>query len=333
MSDTINREALDSREPLLGLSETRTNTQDRIEAAADTDDIYAALDLLYPQAEVLQRTADFLDEVNFADIAQGRKWAVALFEGSDPRSMIAKRVETERFSTFFKTHPLKHYTDYSIYDDSSLFVAVIDTEHPEGPRPASALRIVRNSDKGFKSINSLASTDSEENPWVQDLEAVMGSNIVGNRAQLKLIIENALGMDRDASKTWAIESMAVLDEYAGRHGLVGEASFPLYAVCLQESNRAGINTWISIQDIKPLMQMQTLFNEPWQWLTLPPRAYDGPFPTIPASIPNMQEAQQVLRTADPDMGALLIDGDGLQDTYVMPTELQGAEYLEKIASK
>lgn len=304
--------------------------ESRREEAANTDDIIDAVEVLFPTDSVVRYTEELLDETDFYQKCEGRRWAVMVLAGTDPRSDIAKRVEVERFSTYFGTHPLKHVIDYGPYDASSIFVTVVDTQHPDGPKPASALRIVKNSEKGFKTINSLASPDEAENPWANDIKAVVGEFGYEDRDRIKSVIEKAMHMV--PGTTWAIESMAALEEYAKRHGVFGGPSFPLYAVCLQLSNRAEISTWISIQDLKPLMQMQELFSDPWEWLEVPPRSYDGPLPTLPAFIPDMQQAQERLREANPDMGRLLIDGVGMEIEYVMPEVLFSEEYLRKISS-
>lgn len=135
----------------------------------------------------------------------------------------------------------------------------------------------------------------------------------------------------DPKESWSIESMYALPDYRGNHGLFGEASFPLYAICLQMSDRAGIKSWLSIQDIKPMLQMQGIFAEPWSTLALPPRMYDGSL-TIPTVIHDMPEAQANLRKKDPNMGELLIDGRGMGDQYVTPEELFGIEHLDKLAT-
>jgi hypothetical protein len=124
--------------------------------------------------------------------------------------------------------------------------------------------------------------------------------------------------------------MAALDGYAGHKGSLGEASFPLYAACLQLSDLAGIKTWISIQDVKPLQQMQELFAKPWETLPVSPKAFEGPFPTLPAFIADMEIVEENLRIYTPDMAALLIEGTGLEVTYLMPSELQGTDYLNSL---
>lgn len=289
------------------------------------------LELLHPKDVVDQHTSEFLDEVKFNEISEGRTWAVAIFAGDDPRSIIAKRVENERFSKFFKHHPLEHYIDYGIYDEASTFVTVIDASDPSNPQVASALRIVEDSEIGLKTINTLASPRLEENPWYPEVEQITGESSYENQDRVRKIITQMF--DIIPTKTWAIETMAVLDRYAGKKGEFGEASFPLYAACLQLANRANIDSWISIQDLKPLNQMQEIFSNPWSITPLSVQDYEGEYPTIPAVIRDLPQAQNDLRTADKATAELLIDGVGLSDVYVMPEELQGEAFLNAVTER
>ena len=210
-----------------------------------------------------------------------------------------------------------------------MFITVIDAQHPEGPRAASMLRIVTNGDAGLKTVNTLSSPDPKENPWYSEISSLIGEYAYDdNMARAKDMITQALWIIPD--KTWAIETMAVLDEYAGKRGELGEASFPLYAACLQLANRAGIESWISIQDLKPLTQMQDIFDNPWQFTSLGVKDYEGNYPTIPAVIPDLKVAQEELRKKNPAIAEAVIDGVGLADFYVMPEELQGEGQIQRV---
>lgn len=298
---------------------------ERVEEATRCSDIDQAVDIIYPREAVKAETLDTLQNYKFSEKANGRRWAVMIFDGSDPKAIIPKRIELERFCKFFGTHPVQHYNDYAPYDDSSYFVTVIDAENPDAPKPAAALRIVHDGPAGLKTINTLASENPQVNPWAEELADYIHGFTPAEAARN---IEHA--MHADPVTTWGIETMAALDGYAGHKGSLGEASFPLYAACLQLSDLAGIKTWISIQDLKPMQQMQELFAEPWDTLPVQPKAFEGPYPTLPAYIADMEKAESNLRSHAPDMAGLLIEGTGLEITYLMPNELQGIDYLNSL---
>ncbi len=313
--------------------EFRTRTPDnreyRIDASRGVNDRDLALELLFPRHEILETTKSILDETGFASKALGRRWALLVTNGDSPESDIAESVLTTVFSDErFGEHPASVAEAYGYYKPASIFISVIDTEHSDGPTPVSALQIVKDSVLGCKSINTLADSDPNHNPWYHDLSQVIGEWGKGDEARVVRIISHLY--DVEPGESWSIESMAALPEYRGKHGLVGEASFPLYAICLQMSNRANIRSWLSIQDIKPMQQMQDIFAKPWSTLSLPPRIYDGSL-TIPTVIHDMQEAQNNLRLNDPNMGELLIDGEGMSSHYVMPEELFGSKHLDTLA--
>lgn len=317
------------RDPRAGYYDSALESE-AVNAAWCVDDIDQALELLYPADRIARLTQEIIDDSNFYEIGNGRKWAVAVLSNDHPSVDVAKRVENERFSKFFDHHPVQHYIDYGIYDEASVFITVIDTEHPQGPKAASVLRIVRNSEIGLKTINTLSTPNIEENPWYPEISTLVGEYEYDDvMEKAKHIIAQAFGVNPDT--TWAIETMAVLEEYAGKKGELGEASFPLYAACLQLSNMAGIESWISIQDLKPLLQMQDIFNNPWEFTSLSVQNYEGEYPTIPAVIPDMNQAQRELRSKDPETASAIIDGEGLSLFYVMPEELHPAGYLEMIA--
>lgn len=325
--------SLIEHEPLLHNLGTQLSVIDRerrIEVAKTVADHDLAVEVLFPQQEVLETTKQLLVETDFAAKALGRRWALLVTNGDSPESDIAESVLTKVFSDErFGEHPASVAEAYGHYKPASLFVSVIDTHHPDGPLPVSALQIVKDSVLGCKSVNTLADSDPAHNPWYQDLSHVIGDWEKGDEPQVAEIVTDLYYVD--PKESWSIESMAALPDYSGKHGLFGEASFPLYAICLQMSDRAGIRSWLSIQDIKPMQQMQAIFAKPWSVLALPPRIYDGSL-TIPTVIHDMEEAQANLRAKDPGMGELLIDGKGLSDQYVTPEELFGNDHLDKLAN-
>ncbi len=316
------------------------NYGSRLEAAAATDDIDLSLDRLFPPDEIAQHTQELLDKAGFDEKANGRRWAVLVLDGNDPLADVAERVETEGFSKYFGTHPVTHYAHYGAeYNTSSIFVTVIDAHAEGGPKGASALRIVKDSPHGFKTMNSLSSPDLRQNPWVDEIKKMVGDFGYEDKDRVQQELADIMGID--LSTTWAIESMAALPEYQGNHGGFGDATFPLYAACLELSNRTNVASngerpivsWIGIHDLPPLEQMKVLFADPWtRRPEVPPRAYDGDGPTVPAVIQNLEVAQLNLEEASPSMAAMLIRGFGLDEKYVTARELQGDDHLNSLVA-
>lgn len=318
----------DVQDPRRSFIESEFN-RETIHRVGQVENTETALELIYPNKYITDLSSNLLSEVDYFDKSNGRGWGVFVLKGTDRYADIAKYIENKCFSNFFNHHPLEHYVDYGVYDENSYFVTVINTDNDE-PIPASVLRVVNNDGAGLKTINTLACPSEEQNPWYPELSDALGRFSYLDQERVRQNLEHMFNINPDT--TWAIETMAVAKEYAGKHGEFGAASFPLYVACLQLANRLGVESWISIQDLKPLMQMQRLFASPWDVNLLSVRNYEGNYPAVPAVIPDLNEAQRKLRSEDSEMAALLIDGAGVSLEYVMPDELQGEDTLDLLKS-
>lgn len=281
---------------------------------------------IFPPSDIAEKVDKLVEMFDIKEVKHGRKWAVVALDGLDPLADVARYIECKRFSESFGMSAQDQVEKYGYYDQSSTFILVLDCEE-EVAKPAAALRIVRQGEAGFKTLNTLSSTTADTNPWYDELSDVFGPLEDLEEGFLSGMLSHAMYID--PATTWGIESMAALEEYSGSHGEFGAATLPLYAACLQLSDRAGIESWISGQDIKPLIQMQKIFANPWEIMGLPPKVFEGSL-VVPTVIPEMKIAQERLRTVEPLAAAFLIDGVGLEIEYVMPQEIQTSEQLDML---
>lgn len=82
-------------------------------------------------------------------------------EGTDPFSNIARQLEREVFQASFGNDPVMLTGEYASYEESSLFFLAVDTEKRV---PAGAMRMIRNSDAGLKTLVDLADSDRTPRP-------------------------------------------------------------------------------------------------------------------------------------------------------------------------
>ncbi|MEU0496102.1 hypothetical protein [Mycobacterium sp. NPDC006124] len=93
-------------------------------------------------------TARFLDTKRLGC----SRFACFAIEGTDPFANIARQVEREVFEESWGNDAAMMKREYGPYDESSLFFLVVDTK--DGV-PAGALRMIRNSPAGLKTIVDL----------------------------------------------------------------------------------------------------------------------------------------------------------------------------------
>jgi hypothetical protein len=87
------------------------------------------------------------------------RFACFEIEGAEPFSNIARQMEREVFQDSFGNDPIMLAGEYEPYEQSSLFFLAVDTEKKV---PAGAMRMIRNSAAGLKTLVDLA--DSAKTP-------------------------------------------------------------------------------------------------------------------------------------------------------------------------
>lgn len=299
---------------------------EEIDAEKREEERRAAVDAIFPPTVIAEMTKGLIDRYSIDDKIGDRRWAVMALDGDDPLADVARYVECEKFSKLFDLTPEDMRTQYGKYDSSSIFILVVDCKEDE-PIPASMIRITRNADEGIKTFNTMTSQTEKLNPWYDKLSEFAGApleTLTPEEVQ-SLVIELMGGIDLDS--TWGVESMAALDGYAGSHGALDQATFPLYAATLQLSDILGQKTWISGQDLKPYQQMQDMFAQPWETIgDMPAREFEGT-PVLPTIIPDLALAEERLTNFSPETAEMMIKLGGLAATYAMPDELQGLSEL------
>jgi hypothetical protein len=170
----------------------------------------------------------------------GRQFGVHIIDGQDPHSDIGRSVEAEVFDEFFDNNLQKMKEEYGPYDDASTFLTVLDYENG---RPVGAIRIIRPSGEGLKSMNDLAEPDS---PWYKK-----GDTLEKRWAEI----------GNDPEHTLDISTMAIMPEYRSNHAEDG-ASAALYSTCVRWSLDNGYNRWVAIVDQK-IHDMMQAWGEPF----------------------------------------------------------------------
>lgn len=102
------------------------------------------------------------------DIPETGRFVCLEVEGSDPLSNVARHLELEVFAEQFGNDADCLSREYGPYENSSLFFVVIDTR--DGA-PAGAVRMIRNSAAGLKTLVDMA--DPAVTPTPVAIEAVM----------------------------------------------------------------------------------------------------------------------------------------------------------------
>lgn len=282
-----------------------------------------------------QLTNDYLENSPFGNIKEkldGKEYVIGLVAADDPTyADLGKALETTGFARAFNRSLAEVYTEYSPKDPSSTFIVSFDVRDPGNPRPAGAMRIIYGqSDLDLKSIKDLVADDYETNPWraeLQDMLFEAGEAYDAQTAWDRLCAK--AGVSIKGSETHDVATLAVDPEYANKNGALDAQSMLLYHSCLRFALGSGMKNLISIQDIKPLENLQQ-FGEPFTTFTdVQPHPYGGPFDTLPA-FSVLGEGMQRIRACalGPAIGEVFIDGKYLDNTVLLQ-DLNPEQYSNK----
>lgn len=217
------------------------------------------------------------------------KFGLVHLDSNSPYGNLARSVESGVFMEFFDNNPDLMLSEYGPYEDASSFLFVIDKE---AKKSAGVMRLLSNSENGFKSCNDLYKLNlTPESP-------------------AEMI--DALGINPET--TLEIATIAIPYEYRGKRsdGLVSAAMYrALHRFCQAQ----GYNDLIAIIDEKPLSNLIGIH--------LPIRTPDSvssPFEYLDAKansfihIP-VNEVDAVMRAADVNLyNFLLGEPGGLVDS-------------------
>jgi hypothetical protein len=222
---------------------------------------------------------------------------VYAFAAHEPESELARHVEREVFYEFFKNTPELLATEYGPYEDSTLFVCLLDHRRR---LPAGVIRLVLPSPAGLKSLD--------------DVEAVWGH-------RLDHVLERT-GMSPGLDRVWDVATLAVDAEYRGR-ATDGLVSLGLYQAVAQLALRCNARWVVTILDLVVLNLIQDATSHAFEGFSgLEPLRYLD----SPASLPvycDLDAYFPRLETADPSMYEILYDGRGLEPA-VRPLDLEPA---------
>jgi len=222
-------------------------------------------------------------------------FGVYAFSAHAPESELARHVEREVFYEFFNNTPELLAGEYGPYEDSTLFVCVMDHRRR---LPAGVIRLVRPSPVGLKSL------DDVESVWGHPLDHLL------ERTKLNL----------DPGRVWDVATLAVDPEYRGR-ATDGLVSLGLYQAVAQLALRCDARWVVTILDLVVLNLIQEATSQAFQpFAGLEPLRYLD----SPASLPvycDLDAYFPRLQTADPSMYEILYDGRGLEPA-VRPLDLE-----------
>jgi hypothetical protein len=272
---------------------------------------------------------DYIEDGPYGDIREkmaGRPLAIGLVDATDPRFRdIAKAVETTEFARRFEREPSEVYEHYARTDESSTFLIAIDASDPDAPRPVGALRMGVGETLGdMLDMHDLVADDFDPkiNPWRQDLQDMLfqdGEEYTPEIAWDRL--QQSADVDLELSNAVDVYTLAVDQEYTGQHGSSDSISIRLYHECMRWALGQEKNILLTIQDIKPLKNLQQ-YGDPFDFFpNLPEREYGGPFKTLPA-FAFLDEAQRRIHNHNAFNGAVFVEGFGLTGDTLMIEELE-----------
>lgn len=181
-----------------------------------------------------------------ADIPEKYRYVAIEVAGSEAYADLARTIERTVFEASFNNDAEEMAKEYGPYEDASIFFVSIDREKQQ---PTGALRIIKNSEAGFKTFN-----DIQEEPFYVDQQKAMQYHSM-----------------HDLDKVWDIGTIAVLPEYRSGQGAV---SVQLYRAVYLAALHHDIEHFVSLIDEMPLKKMREHLAIPFETLA---DAQPGPY--------------------------------------------------------
>lgn len=166
----------------------------------------------------------------------GDRYVCYKISGTDRFADIGRQVECEVFNEAFGNDPEEMKKEYGPYEEQSTFFISVDRETGV---PTGVLRVIRNGEGGFKSLN--------------DLEGVLPEFSKEEAMRVH-------GID-NPEECWDIGTVAVPPEYRARQGGV---SLQLYRGMYVASQAEGIKHFVSVIDEKPFEKMTKFLGFPFK---------------------------------------------------------------------
>lgn len=211
----------------------------------------------------------------------------------------ARALEATVFYETFGNTPDMLAAEYGPYEDTSVFIVVIDNHRA---RTAGMIRLILDGHGSLKSM-----TDIADEPWSMPLDrALAGAGIT----------------DLDTAEALDVTTLAVHPEYRGA-STSGLVSLALYQAVVQTAVAGGFRWLVTILDVVVLELINGSTQAPF-------RFYPGVGPMryldSPSSVPvwcDFVEYEPRLRAADPAMGEILFDGTGME-AAISPADYERA---------
>jgi hypothetical protein len=221
----------------------------------------------------------------------------------DPAAELARSVEREVFFEYFGNTEELLADEYAPFESASVFLCVVDHLRR---RPAGTIRLILPSPAGFKSLIDL------ERAWdVAPAE----------------VFERA-GMSPDGRSMWDVATLAVTRDYRGAASS-GLVSLGLYQGVNVLGHRLDTPFAVAILDLVVLELLNDSFHRPFSGFAgLEPKRYLD----SPSSLPVFCDAHDYwsrLQLLDPEMFALICEGQGMETVISTPSWDDGAELAER----
>jgi len=229
---------------------------------------------------------------------ESQPFGAYIFNADEPGAELARHVEHSVFLETFGNTPDLLAREYGRYDASSMFICVIDHLREV---PAGAMRVIRPSGAGFKSLNDI------EPVWEEPAAA---------------IIERT-GLALDLSRTWDVATIAVQQEYRSA-ALGGLVSMGLYQTLTRAALRCGIDWFIAILDMPVFRLIRWKLCMIFAGFTgVAPLPYLGSAASLPAWC-DVIDAERRLAERDAALHEILVCGRGLEAAMLV-ADISAAE--------
>jgi hypothetical protein len=223
-----------------------------------------------------------------------------IIAGDAPAAAVARSIEREVFEETFGNSRDLMAAEYGPYEDTSLFICVIDHATL---LPVGVMRIIRNSPAGFKSLQDL-------HLW----GATPGDALT------------SIGRPIDPERVWDIATLAVTK--AHRKGAEGSAvSIALYQALCTAALACDVGWFVAILDVPVFKLLQRRMKRGFTpFAGLEPLAYLDSAASLPVWC-DVEAWCDRLQITDPHINEIVFSGGGLPGTVAGPSWLSAVGVL------
>jgi hypothetical protein len=231
-----------------------------------------------------QRIRRLASEV--ADPGAAEPFGAYLVGANEPGAELGRLLERDVFLEAFGNSVDDLKEEYRIYEESSLFILVLDhLRH----LPAGVIRVVRPSPVGFKSLN--------------DLEPTWGESAA--------VLMERTGLNFPPERIWDVATLAIPPEYRAK-AIGGLVTMGLYQTLTMAARASGIELLVTILDMPVFRmlrwKMRMIFAG---YRGIGPKSYLGSVASMPSWC-DLLHADKHLSSVDSDLHGILFKGVGLE---------------------